>query len=193
MNIFRFAWMPIVFVTFVALGYIHRTQAQVQKAPQASEESVGTRAERLVIYIGSSTCAASNAEDLPRVWAAVVEQVAASAKRDSRRLVRVGVAKDADVQRGLGHLDKYGSFDEVSTGRGWANLALLKYVYGDLSGPGATPQILVVDRIVHRDTETVFVSDESIRLRRLGLLELRSWAGSGTERSSGNGTPNLPR
>ena len=65
-------------------------------------------------------------------------------------------------------------------GRHWLNSGMLDYVWQDLPGIGATPQIAVVRRTVTRPSEAnptapYSISDEELVTRKVGLLEIRWW------------------
>lgn len=168
-------WMTALFVVSLGAGYLRL----VPFAPAATAAVVypdtNTANERLLIYIGSSSCGPSNDKDMPAMVATVRDRVRESAVRDGRRFVTVGIAKDGDVSAGLAHLAKFGTFDEVMSGRSWANIGVMKYVFSDLRGPAATPQILVVDRSLNNQGVFIEVQQEAVRLRRVGLQELRDW------------------
>ena len=72
----------------------------------------------------------------------------------------LGVSVDFAQEAGIGMLKRFGPFDEILVGRGWQNLAALRYVWGDLPGPAAVPQILVLDRKVLWDGATLSVTEE---------------------------------
>ncbi|MCY3599679.1 MAG: hypothetical protein OXN85_06885, partial [Gemmatimonadetes bacterium] len=82
------------------------------------------------------------------------------------------------VQNGLEHLERFGPFDEVTAGRGWLNMGVLEYIYGDLPGVAATPQVIVVERTVKRDGEWR-IEDQRVLARRAGLDEIEEWAKEG--------------
>jgi hypothetical protein len=135
--------------------------------------------ELVFVYIGSSGCSPSNAEFLPAAVEALKLRVAGQARRNGRSFAAVGVARDWDVERGLGHLRKFGRFDEVTTGRNWMNSGVLHYVWEDLPGTAATPQILVVDRrLVDRNSPEAaegVIRDERLVVRKVGTEEIRRW------------------
>jgi len=132
--------------------------------------------ELAFIFIGGSGCMASNMEELPRM----IRELKLSARNHAinydRSFVAVGVARDWDVREGINYLDRFGTFDEAMAGRGWLNTGILKYIYGDIPGRGAIPQILVVDRYVSgRDSSIRSISDEVLLARKIGVDEIRDW------------------
>jgi len=59
-----------------------------------------------------------------------------------------------------------------AVGREWGSL---HFLFRELSGPPAVPQVIVLERLVTRETKGVSV-DERVVQRRVGLEEILSWA-----------------
>ncbi|MFL5383490.1 MAG: hypothetical protein ACJ8GN_13305 [Longimicrobiaceae bacterium] len=139
--------------------------------------------ELAMIFIGASTCRASNHEGLPAAVEQLARTLRGKAKRAGRSFTTVGVARDWDVDAGLAHLRKFGRFDEVISGRNWLNSGLLHYVWEDIPGEAATPQVVVVDRrLVDRHSSAAeggMVQDERLVARLVGWKEIRQWAERG--------------
>lgn len=135
--------------------------------------------EIALVYVGSSTCAWSNAEALPGIVQDLKLNVLARARDEGKGFAAIGVAQDAVAANGVDHLSKFGEFDEIVAGRGWANIGVQKYVYGNMPGPGGTPQILVVARTLSHDTGHVVVGGERVLARMVGLNEITEWAEAG--------------
>lgn len=83
----------------------------------------------------------------------------------------IGIARDRSSRAGIDHLSQFGTWDEVLSGRGWLNTGVIKYVYDDLPGRAATPQVIVVERSVRR-TPTVAIEQEGVVFRRVGLDQI---------------------
>ena len=103
--------------------------------------------ELVLVYIGSSGCSWSNVPGLPAVVDGLKTTIQNRARRTGNAFATLGIARDAVAADGIAHLAKFGDFDEVISGRGWANTGVQKYIYGAMPGEGATPQVLVVPRI----------------------------------------------
>ncbi len=145
-------------------------------APAAAQEA---GEEIVLVYVGSSKCAWSNAPELPGIVRALKRDLLARARAEGRGFAAAGVARDVRAAAGLAHLEKFGAFDEVMAGRSWANAGVQKYMYGNMPGPGATPQILVVARTLDYDHGHVSISDERVLARAVGLEEITEWAAKG--------------
>ena len=135
--------------------------------------------EIALVYVGSSTCAWSNAEQLPAIVQGLKQELLARARQAGKGFLAIGVAQDGVAANGVEHLYGFGEFDEIIAGRGWANTGIQKYVYGDLPGPGGTPQILVVARTLNHETGHVVVGGERVLARMVGLTEITDWAAAG--------------
>jgi len=106
-------------------------------------------------------------------------ELQARARAEKRGFVAVGIARDMDSPSGLAHLRKFGAFDEVMSGRSWANIGLLKYIYGDMPGRAATPQVLVVSRTFHAEGGHYSFRDERVIVRAIGLEDIKAWVLAG--------------
>jgi hypothetical protein len=167
-----------VFLAFACFALAYTWGGRIVTPPVRHRAAVdgATANERVLIYFGASTCRPSQDPAL----AADVRAIR-RALRESRRLVAIGVAVDNDVQAGLAHLSSVDAFDEVLSGHGWANEGVLKYIAGDLGGPAATPQIVVVDRHITNegDSGELGSDHETVRVRKVGLVAIRRWRADG--------------
>lgn len=147
--------------------------AEKQYVPSFSARS---GPELAFVYIGSSTCAYSNLPGLPDIVRKLKQRVRARAAENHRSFAAIGVAEDWVIDDGLNHLEKFGRFDEVMTGRNWLNIGALKYFYEDIPGRTSTPQVLVVDRVVEGADAPVYgIRDEELVVRKVGAGEIRRW------------------
>lgn len=135
--------------------------------------------EVVFVYLGSSTCKWCQAEELPGLIAELKNSVRTQAEAEGFSFSTIGIAKDASITDGLEHLRRIGAFDEVSTGRGWLNLGILQYVFVTHPGRAATPQVIVLSRLVERKATGFSIIDENVLARKTGLGALQQWAESG--------------
>lgn len=134
--------------------------------------------EFALVYVGAPTCIWSNAAELPSVVARARGYVQTQAAARGHSFAAIGVSQSNSVTRGIEHLRKFGPFDEVSTGRGWHNIALLKFVYTEHVGPASTPQLILVERTVAPEMRPA-IHDERVLLRLVGLGSIRHWVDKG--------------
>lgn len=143
------------------------------------ESRLSSGEELAIVFVGSSACAWSNRPELMRVVKNLKTTLAGRAAAAGIGFSAVGVARDIVAERGIAHLAKFGRFDEVMSGRGWANTGIQKYLYNTMPGPGATPQILVLARSLDFSTGHVAIVDERVLARKVGLKEITAWVDEG--------------
>jgi hypothetical protein len=145
--------------------------------------------ELAFLFVGSSACAWSNRPGLAKIVRNLKTTLAARAAADGIGFAAVGVARDIVAERGIAHLEKFGRFDEIMSGRGWANIGIQKYLYDAMPGPGATPQILVVVRSLDYSTGHVAIVDERVLARKVGLRNIEAWVDEGAPLAEWRGRP----
>jgi len=133
----------------------------------------------LLVFVGSSACRFSSVPELPDAVEDAKMKVAAEAKRRGTGYKTIGVSIDSDFRRGVDYLKRFGYFDEVTAGNGHYNSAFVKYVYEDLPGDAATPQILVIQRNVTEKDGDVSVTSERLLRRLRGVAAIKEWARGG--------------
>ncbi len=134
--------------------------------------------ELAFVYIGSSGCAASNRPFLPETVKQLKLLIEEQARNRGRSFVAIGVARDWDVEAGLEHLEKFGPFDQVMAGRNWLNIGALKYIWEDVPGIAATPQVVVLDRRIETPEGRgagYAIQDAHLLVRKVGTREIRRW------------------
>jgi len=132
--------------------------------------------EVVLVYLGAASCGWSNIDGLPDAVRRIRDHWYALTRGEAGTgFATVGIARDLNIDAGIEHLAKYGPFDEAVVGRGWLNVGFFKYVYGEMPGPAATPQVLVVERTVHRTGGQTWISDERILRRFVGADEIMQW------------------
>ena len=132
-----------------------------------------------MVYIGSSSCPWSSVPELPETVDRLKLELQAEAEARGWGFSAIGVARDGVVANGLAHLEKFGDFDEIMSGRSWANIGIGKYVYGAMPGPASTPQLIVVERRLRMDSGTISYVEESVLSRANGRLEMETWGNEG--------------
>lgn len=191
----RLGRMEVVFACTVfgvavlasSTGAVTIPEVSLRWAPQRGEYVPSKRApdgqELALIFIGSSTCGASRHEVLPRAVQRLKLEMRERAVASGRSFTTLGIARDWDVDEGIEHLRGFGRFDEVVAGRNWVNIGILRYVWEDLPGRAATPQLLVVDRrLVDRNATEAsggVLQDEQLLVRLVGWQEIERWAARG--------------
>lgn len=143
-----------------------------QQSAQIPHEAITSR--YVLIYVGSSQCAPSNARYLPGAVQRLQNRIEIEAAARGLAFSAVGVAIDGDTRDGIRHLERTADFDEIQVGQGWRDLALQEFVYAHPLGSPATPQMI----LVRQETEGGSARILSFTLvdRRVGSQALRDWA-----------------
>lgn len=141
------------------------------------DPSVGGQ-QLALVYIGHSRCRASNHPELP----ALIRRIRATMHTRALGLgfssTAIGVAVDFDVAAGVEHLERFESFDEILVGNGTLNTGALRWLFQDLPGEAATPQLLVLQRPVLPDPD-VGLGEDRLLLRLIGIDEIFRWQDNG--------------
>ena len=135
----------------------------------------------LLVYVGSSTCGWSNRPELPGMIRRLKGELSSRAAAAGTQFAAIGVARDRKAEDGLAHLEKFGPFDEVLAGQGWANTGIQEYIYGaaDMAGPGVTPQLIVLSRRLDYSVGHVAAKEQRVLLRKTGLGNITEWVEAG--------------
>ena len=136
--------------------------------------------ELVMVFIASSTCPFSNHSQLPEL----IEDTKLNLQRKALDLglsfSTIGVSIDWVTSDGITHLNKFGNFDEVMTGRKWHGTGANIYLE-QIPGINATPQILVLARIPEQsgDNGVTSAKKEMPIYRIAGLLRISNWLEQG--------------
>jgi hypothetical protein len=166
-------------------GYLPRLDFRAQDDRSGHVATAEARSAELVfVYIGSSTCGVANQPWTAGAVQQAMQMVRRRASETGLGFVALGIAKDWNIDDGVKHLTRIANFDEISVGRNWANEALVKYVWRDLPGIAATPQVVVVLRVRHLESSvdtlrTHDFSSETLLMRKAGLSEIETWLNNG--------------
>lgn len=154
--------------------------------PWVFEDELGMSSDSLLpsdslelsfVYVGSSTCPACNVQFLPGVMDRLKRQVAVQAVARGWKFTMVGVARDMSPSQGLSHLEGLGPFHEVTSGRGWLNMGVQRYVFSTFPGRAATPQVILLLQEFDRRSATLLQAE--VLARKIGNVALKEWAAQG--------------
>lgn len=166
-------------------GWIRWPEVSVQWEHQLDDAAYrpatvqGENEEIALIYIGSSSCGWSNQPELVETIKELKVLLASRAQDLGLGFAAVGIATDVVAGAGIRHLDEFGAFDEVISGRGWSNAGVREYIFEAIPGPAATPQILMVHRTIDSDDDSPTVLGEQLLTRKLGLRQIADWVSQG--------------
>lgn len=147
--------------------------AQAENTDATAKPSQPAETQGLVfVYIGSATCAASTRADVRAATQALLRAVR-SAVRSQTALTTVGVAVDWSVEEGRRHLRRVARFDQLSLGGSWHGLGAIRYIWADVPGPAATPQVILLRRSGSGGSvDPLRAPDERVLVRLVGVVEI---------------------
>ena len=136
---------------------------------------IKTGTELVMVFIASSTCTGAKDPELKNA----LERVRRGLKREAREkkqvFTSIGISLDWSIDAGVQMLDSFGPFDEIAVGRGWMNTGAVKFLWEDLPGEAAVPQLVVVERVVTKD-RAIHVTGERVRYRKIGAPGIATWS-----------------
>lgn len=136
---------------------------------QAPRRSLRSGTEIVAIFIGSSTCGASNYPGLASAVATIRSGLRMAAVRRGAQFSMIGAALDWSVSEGLKFLESFGPFDEVTVGRNWINGAATSYMLREFPGQMSLPQLVVVERTIGVGQTAIQVGEDRFIMRRVGF------------------------
>lgn len=136
-----------------------------------ADDRAPAQGELLLVVIVSPTCQWSNSPELPTVIEDIKTRLATRAAAASLSFAVVGLAQSDIAEDGLRFLRRFGRFDELSSGNGWDNTGLVRFMHDKSSVELATPQLVIVERYPGSDE---YFSD-SVVGQIMGLENIRRW------------------
>lgn len=139
-----------------------------------------------LVLLTSSTCSSSRTPGFADSINRLLGELPSVASGEGKRVHRVGVSVDWNVQSGLRDLSRYGTFDEIVVGNKWLNSAVIDLVWRTADGVSATPQLILLERQLDVDSAAVRISILQTELieRLVGAREIMEWIAQGTWRQS---------
>lgn len=134
--------------------------------------------EIVLVYVGSSTCPICKKKQVPNFVKKIKEVMLFYADSLDYGFKSIGVSQDFDIEKGIEHLNLIGKFDEISTGNGYSNAMIQKYIWEaqNHASDTGTPQVILVKRDYQIDRmtqEPLFtLENEAILKRGIGILGL---------------------
>lgn len=182
----------LVPLTAAALWLFRRpahNAASAQAAPTAAAISDSTRIARsglhngdeyLLIFIGATFCHAADIAGFADTVEVMKQAVRAATASRHANLSVIGAALDWSPSEGSKWLGRFGTFDQEVLGGNWLNPVAVTYIFRDLPGEPALPQIVLVRRHVDISKQGIEVSPEVVVARKLGADEITAWVRAGT-------------
>ena len=128
--------------------------------------------ELVAVFMVASTCRASHNPALPHILDSIRVRLGERAARAGEQLVMIGVSLDDDPATGLGFLSRFGKFDALIAGGGWAGPGALDYMIRDLRGELAMPQLVLLSRDVTIGQTAIASSSDHVLGRYVGPSQM---------------------
>lgn len=183
----RVSYLVLLLLMFTGTFFISVSM----RPPDGSADSNGSTAldltsglfsgrHLLLVYVGSASCAWCNHPSLPGYLDIVRDSLETRATARGWAFVSIGVAANWGVDAGIDHLRKMRPFNEVAAGMSWLNSLALRYLFRDIPGEAATPELLVLTRGVRQSETlqvqaTIDIGQEILLARKIGLPEIEHW------------------
>lgn len=122
-------------------------------APTASLHEPGSLAalgkpviELVAIFIGQTACPGTNAPGLAPAIRSALDSLAADAAHHSVRFRSIGIALDPLPTTGIRLLKRFGEFNEIAVGGGWASIGALWSLWQTHPSRADIPQLVIIAR-----------------------------------------------
>lgn len=152
------------------------TVGQEDYRPSASNPS---GPETVAVFVTAEFCVGSRQPHMPETIEHMKRLLADRASKSGEGFSVIGVSLDWVPQEGVDHLAKFGAFDELIVGRNWFGVGATKFIWRDLPGTPATPQVLLLRREVTATERGVEISPSREILRIVGADKLKEWVDAG--------------
>jgi hypothetical protein len=135
--------------------------------------------ELVEIFVGNSGCAASTSTQIPGAMATIAASLGTQMIKKGGYVTRRGVALDGQPADGLRFLNRVGTFDEIDLGHNWLNAEAVNYIWRDVPGKAALPQIILVEHHVQVTPSAITIGPDRVVARKIGMHAIVEWARAG--------------
>jgi hypothetical protein len=136
--------------------------------------------EIVLVLVGAAFCGAQREPGFPQAVEDAKLRVRDQAKARGAQFRAVAVSLDWKTDEAMSFLDGFGAFDEVTVGSNWLNEGAQRYIWRDLPGPAAVPQVLVIEREIEIEPR-VQVRSERVVKRLVGAPTVIEWVRAGAK------------
>lgn len=149
----------------------------VENTPKAPTRPISYTPGRqiLFVYIGSETCGFSVQPGFREIVRTAQVKVAQQARANKQAFSSLGVSAGQSAILGIEYLEEFGPFDEVISGRGFLNMAAMRYFFDEYAGDASFPQILVIQRDLSYLEPGYTYRNERVLLRAVGVPQIEKW------------------
>lgn len=147
------------------VGFWGAARFQGDVSPPPAFSDTGEMRELVLVLVVDTGCPGSASPELPGLWNALVDRAHVQLPSSMDRVTTLAAVSAPNPGTGFEFLERFGHFEEVVSGRRRSSAAL-RYVYQDLRGPAAVPQVVVVHREFRRSSNGQMERGEERVIRR---------------------------
>lgn len=136
--------------------------------------------EIVLVLVGAAFCGAQREPGFPQAVEDAKLRVREQAKARGAQFRAVAVSLDWKTDEAMSFLEGFGTFDEVTVGSNWLNEGAQRYIWRDLPGVPAVPQLLVIEREIEIEPG-VQVRSERVIKRIAGAQPAMEWVKAGAK------------
>ena len=148
MNKYKFVITVIFLIILSSILILNDVFTNEKYSSNPTKTYAIEKEEFVLVYIGSSTCPFCQKPALKEVYKSLKNRLEFISDSLGYSFKTIGTSVDFDIKEGVSHLSSIDDFDEISTGSGYNNLIIKKYLWDHeipLRKIG-TPQVLVLKR-----------------------------------------------
>lgn len=122
-----------------------------------------------LVYIGDPGCAFCTDDSSIASVNQIINRLEDVASQQGKNIWLTGVVPTTNFEEAVEFVHKTGPYSEVSVGGGYFNLGHLAFVYGEseFSGPGMTPQILILETSMEIEPAGMTIGDVDVQRKVL--------------------------
>lgn len=168
------ASLLIATVTLIVEGTLPSRSAPAPYVPRSRSGD-----EIVAVFLITETCPAARREDFKISLRTALEALRETASVRGYRTVFVGVAIGGNTRSAQRFISEFAHFDEVMIGRGWLGFGATSYVWRDIPGAAAVPQLVVLRRRIEISSDGISISPDSLLLRLTDADDIIRWSSAG--------------
>jgi predicted metalloprotease with PDZ domain len=163
----------------IGLALLLTAVGLAEERPYQPSHSNPRGTELVAVLVTTESCIGSRQPGFDTAIREMKRLLANRAEADGQPFSVTGVSLDWSVEDGIEHLKKFGAFDEIMVGRNWFNSGAVHYIWRDLPGTPATPQVLLFERHVEPGPKGINFGTERPLARLVGSDAIAEWVGQG--------------
>jgi len=178
---YYFTIMKVIYLFFLMLvvGCLEKPDSYTNSNSEQSVSEDTNQSERSLtfhpqggeylelVYIGDPGCAYCTDESSIASVNHIISRLEDVANQHDKNVWLTGVIPTTNFEKAVEFVNKIGPFSEISIGGGYFNLGHLEFIYGEreFSGPGLTPQILILETSMQVEPAGMAIGDVNVERR----------------------------